>query len=125
MIEIKTENIDDIEYLSDPSILIDTDITMIKGVQLRNFNVYKAIQEVENYYQVNTPTAFEDPDYRQKQGFMLGLLTAYELNIDYIEDVIEVSTIKGTKIMRIQKPLKPDSYYDDIKDIRETINNIF
>lgn len=125
MIEIKAENIDGIEYLPDPSILIDTDITMTKGVQLRNFNVYKAIQEVENYYQVNTPTPFGDPDYRQKQGFMLGLLTAYGLNIDYIEDIIEVSTIKGTKIMRIQKPLKPDSYYDDIKDIRETINNIF
>lgn len=125
MIEIKTENIDGIEQLPDPSILIDTDITLLTGAKLRNFNVYKAIQEVYNYYQWNSPTAFGDPEYKLKQGFMLGVLTAYELNFDKVDDIIEISTRNGTMIMRIHEPTKPDSYYDQLKDIKETIDAIF
>lgn len=85
--------------------------------------LYKAIEQRENYYQLNSPTAFGDPQYRYYCGVVVGFLQGMEL-----EEIIENEkiVIKGNnrKIMVIDKVNRPKSYHDSLKEINDTLNEL-
>ena len=92
--------------------------------QRRDYLVYSAIAKRENYYQYNDPTAFGNPDYERLDGTVYGLMLGFDLDISTVDGYIIVR--KGSKtIMMIQKPDKPDWYYDKKKDAIETWNKVF
>ena len=85
--------------------------------------LYKAIEQRENYYQLNSPTAFGDPQYRYYCGVVVGFLQGMEL-----EEIVENEkiVIKGNnrKIMVIDKVNRPKSYHDSLKEINDTLNEL-
>lgn len=85
--------------------------------------LYKAIEQRENYYQLNSPTAFGDPQYRYYCGVVVGFLQGMELE-EIVED--EKIVIKGSnrKIMIIDKVKRPKSYHDSLKEINDTLNEL-
>lgn len=85
--------------------------------------LYKAIEQRENYYQLNSPTAFGDPQYRYYCGIVVGFLQGMELE-EIVED--EKIVIKGSnrKIMIIDKVKRPKSYHDSLKEINDTLNEL-
>lgn len=119
----------DIELLPD---IVDTPIwnehdifnnsKVSKRVQLLAA-LYKAIEQRENYYQLNSPTAFGDPQYRYYCGVVVGFLQGMELE-ETVED--EKIVIKGSnrKIMIIDKVKRPKSYHDSLKEINDTLNEL-
>lgn len=85
--------------------------------------LYKAIEQRENYYQLNLPTAFGDPQYRYYCGVVVGFLQGMELE-ETVED--EKIVIKGSnrKIMIIDKVKRPKSYHDSLKEINDMLNEL-
>lgn len=86
--------------------------------------VYNAICDVENYWINNKPTAFGNPDYSRKHGKMVGLIGG--LHWDYSEetiDGIEFIVIRSgkRKIMTIQRPKKPEHYWDAKRENQKTL----
>lgn len=84
--------------------------------------VYQAVEKVENYYQFNSPTAFGNPDHRYEEGLLVGLLQGigWTLNDDKKG---WVNIYAGRElVLRVQKPKKPDSYKEELKDLRETLS---
>lgn len=85
--------------------------------------LYKAIEQRENYYQLNSPTAFGNPQYRYYCGVVVGFLQGMEL-----EEIVENEkiVIKGNnrKIMVIDKVNRPKSYHDSLKEINDTLNEL-
>lgn len=85
--------------------------------------LYKAIEQRENYYQLNSPTAFGDPQYRYYCGVVVGFLQGMEL-----EEIVENEkiVIKGNnrKIMVIDKVNRPKSYHNFLKEINDTLNEL-
>ena len=85
--------------------------------------LYKAIEQRENYYQLNSPTTFGDPQYRYYCGVVVGFLQGMEL-----EEIVENEkiVIKGNnrKIMVIDKVNRPKSYHDSLKEINDTLNEL-
>ena len=119
----------DIELLPD---IVDTPIwnehdmfnnsKVSKRVQLLAA-LYKAIEQRENYYQLNSPTAFGDPQYRYYCGVVVGFLQGMELE-EIVED--EKIIIKGSnrKIMIIDKIKRPKSYHDAVRENSETLREL-
>lgn len=127
MIYIKVRNINGIELLPLPEetpFWNGSDFEMTKK-ERRNYDVYDAIRNVENYYQVNSPTAFGDPDYSRVSGYLNGLLRGYGLDMQRTDDKIIIRTsYSGTKLMIIERPHKPDSYHKDKNEIRKLMDDI-
>ena len=82
--------------------------------------LYRAIEQRENYYQLNTPTAFGDPQYTLRCGVVIGILQGSEL-----EEVVENEKIvikrNNRKILIVDKVKRPQAYYDTVRENRETL----
>lgn len=114
--------------------LFTGEIADFQGTKLRNYLVYKAIAERENYYQENTPPAFGDPKYARLDGYMFGLVQGYGLHFTEDSNYIRIFKPKRkrkdtfielyTLIMTIRKPKKPESYYKDKTEIKDAWNSL-
>lgn len=102
----------------------DMDLTVMSSKELRNYNIYSAIRDVENYYQFHTPTAFGNPDYARAHGYLNGLLQGYGLDKQIIGDKIIIKTQKGVKLMVIERPQKPDAYFKEKEEISKLMGDI-
>lgn len=90
----------------------------------KQYALAKCVADVLNYYQENTPDAFGNAPYARLDGFMFGYITGngYELK----QEKEHWDIIKGKKIiMRVEVPKKPQSYYEAVKDNRETYRKVF
>lgn len=87
--------------------------------------LYDAICKRENHYQENTPPAFGDPEYRYYEGVVHGILLAMHAEESLTDEKIVIrSAQSGRKILVVDKVKRPQSYYDSVKDNRETLRAI-
>lgn len=107
------------EYL-DPVELIDE----INDSDFKMFSLGKPICDVLNYYQENSPDAFGNAPYARLEGYMFGYLHGSKMELEQGEDLWIVRKGKR-KILAIEVPKKPQSYYDDLRDNAETRRKVF
>ena len=110
---------DGYEYL-DPTELIDE----INDPDFKMFSLGKPICDVLNYYQENSPDAFGNAPYARLEGYMNGYLCGREMELEKGEDLWIIRKGKR-KILAVEVPEKPQSYYDDLKDNAETRKRVF
>lgn len=125
MINIKCEQIDGIDCLPLPeSVGLGYAEQGVTKSGTRNYWVYKAISECENYYQFNDATAFGNPEYNRLEGVVYGMLVGFDLYIDTDTDYIKVYS--GSRcIMQIQRPTRPASYFENKKETVELFYQFF
>lgn len=85
--------------------------------QERRMVVYKALSEMLNYYQLNSPTAYGNPEYSRLSGYLDGLLYAYQLDLGFVDGVACIQTRKGTVLLKCDVPRKPKTYFEEMKEI--------
>lgn len=115
----KTVLEDGYEYL-DPTELIDE----INDPSFKFYSLAKPICDVLNYYQENSPDAFGNAPYQRLRGYMSGYFHGSKMELEEGEDLWIVRRGKR-KILGVEVPKKPQSYYDDLRDNAETIRNVF
>ena len=110
---------DGCEYL-DPTELIDE----INDPNFKMFSLGKPICDVLNYYQENSPDAFGNAPYARLEGFLSGYICGGKMELEKNEELWIVRKGKR-KILGVEVPKKPQSYYDDLKDNAETRRKVF
>lgn len=85
--------------------------------------LYIALSKRENYYQLYSPTAFGNTEYARLDGFVCGILQA--TGWEEIQDESSIIIKRNNrKILILQKLSKPQSYYEDKKEIAKILNEI-
>ena len=110
---------DGYEFL-DPTELIDE----INDSDFKMFSLGKPICDVLNYYQENSPDAFGNAPYARLEGFLSGYLCGAKMELDKDKDLWVVRKGKR-KVLAVEVPKKPQSYYDDLKDNAKTLREVF
>lgn len=110
---------DGIEYL-DSTELIDE----INDRDFKMYSLGKPICDVLNYFQENSPDAFGNAPYARLEGYMYGYIHGSKMELERGEDLWIVRKGKR-KILAVEVPKKPQSYYDDLKDNAETRRSVF
>lgn len=83
------------------------------------FMLAKACADVLNYYNENSPDAFGNAPFARKDGFLYGYLLGAGLELVDKKTVWDI--YKGKRIfLRVEVPKLRDSYYDEVKENRET-----
>lgn len=85
--------------------------------------LYIALSKRENYYQLHSPTAFGNTEYARLDGFVCGILQATGWEEIQDESYIIIKR-NNRKILILQKLSKPQSYYEDKKEIAKILNEI-
>lgn len=85
--------------------------------------LYKAIEQRENYYQLNSPTAFGDPQYRYYFGLVVGILQGSEMEEVSIDNLIVIKR-NNKRILVIDKIKRSQEYYDSVKEINDTLHEL-
>ena len=85
--------------------------------------LYIALSKRENYYQLFSPTAFGNTEYARLDGFVCGILQATGWEEIQDESYIIIKR-NNRKILILQKLSKPQSYYEDKKEIAKILNEI-
>lgn len=82
--------------------------------------LYSAISQRENYFQLNSPTAFGNPDYNYYCGVVAGILQAS--GYEEVRDDNQIVIKKGSrKVLIIDKVKRPQSYYNNCKENKEML----
>ncbi len=100
---------------------------LIDEINDRDFKMYslgKPICDVLNYFQENSPDAFGNAPYVRLEGYMYGYIHGAKMELEKGEDLWIVRKGKR-KILAVEVPKKPQSYYDDLKDNAKTIRQVF
>lgn len=85
--------------------------------------LYIALSKRENYYLLYSPTAFGNTEYARLDGFVCGILQA--TGWEEIQDESSIIIKRNNrKILILQKLSKPQSYYEDKKEIAKILNEI-
>ena len=85
--------------------------------------LYIALSKRENYYKLFSPTAFWNTEYARLDGFVCGILQATGWEEIQDESYIIIKR-NNRKILILQKLSKPQSYYEDKKEIAKILNEI-
>lgn len=118
---------DSVELLPDitnTSIWVDYDETECSELTKCIAMLYTAIAQRENYYQLNTPTAFGNPQYNYYCGVVNGILQARGMEEITSDGVIIIKKNNRKKLI-IDKIKRPESYFDSVKDNNDTLRNLF
>ena len=100
---------------------------LIDEMNDRDFKMYslgKPICDVLNYFQENSPDAFGNAPYARLEGYMYGYIHGRNMELEQGEDLWIVRKGKH-KILAVEVPKKPQSYYDDLKDVTKTLRDVF
>ena len=129
--EIKKIVLDGIEFLPDITdtplwAMLDPDRNMQSKKPDRQLaGLYAALRQRENYYQENTPTAFGDPQYSLYCGVVKGFLMAMEAEENDVAGQIVIRNSRnGKKLLVIDKPTRPASYFEDLRSNRELLREL-
>lgn len=85
--------------------------------------LYKALEQRENYYQLNSPTAFGDPQYRYYCGLVKGILQGVELE-EIVEDGKIIIKRNNKEILIVDKIKRSQTYYDSVKENNEVLREL-
>ena len=110
---------DGYEYL-DPTELIDE----INDSHFEMFSLGKPICDVLNYFQENSPDAFGNAPYQRLCGYMDGYIHGRKMELERGEGLWIVRKGKR-KILAVEVPQKPQSYYEALKDNAKTLREVF
>lgn len=73
--------------------------------------LYDALSKRENYFQLNKPTAFGNPDMAYYRGLVAGILRGAGME-EVIEDEQIIIKKGNRKVLVVDKVNRPHSYYD-------------
>ena len=105
----------------DPAEVID-ETNLAKNDKM--FVLAKSCADVLNYWLENSPDAFGDAPYARLHGFLYGYLAGAGMELEKSKEVWTIR--KGKRVvLRVEVPKKPDSYYEDMKDVAETRRALF
>lgn len=110
---------DGYEYLDSAELIDETN-----DPDFKLFSLGKPICDVLNYFQENSPDAFGNAPYKALYGYMMGYIHGKNMELEQGDNWWIVRKGKR-KILAVEVPKKPQSYYDDLKDIAKTIQNVF
>lgn len=91
---------------------------------MRILAVYTAVHKMYNYYQINTPTAFGNPEYDYLRGYLVGLLCGLQYDIEEKDDKVIITNKHNKKLLIVEIPIKKNRYFEEIKDINKTLRNL-
>ncbi len=115
----------EVEYLPDVAeteFFCEAEIERSRSLRLL-CALYKAVEERENYYQVNTPTAFGDPEYKLAYGIAHGIMIGAE--IEERERDGKLFYYKGKKlILVVEKPKLHISHFEAIEENKRLLQAI-
>lgn len=77
------------------------------------------------YWELNSPTVNGNPDYERLISFIQGFLTAKNWDMKEEPAKITIKNKRNQILIEMTKRPIPQSYYDKIKDINNTIINLF
>lgn len=87
--------------------------------------LYDAIAKRENHYQVNTPPAYGDPEYRYRCGKVEGFLLAMDAYEEEVQGKIVIRKEKGhRKILVVDKVKRPQSYFEARRENSEVLRSL-
>ena len=85
--------------------------------------LYNAIQKMENYWYLNTPTAFGNPEQSMNIGFVKGMIAG--LGWDYFEANNKIVVKSGKRtILIVQKPKKSKVYFEISRENTDLMRNL-
>lgn len=85
--------------------------------------LYNAIQKMENYWYLNTPTAFGNPEQSMNVGFVKGMIAG--LGWNYTEKGNQIVIKSGSRmVMKIQKPKKSKTYFEASRANAELMSSL-
>lgn len=129
--EIKKVVFDGIELLPDITetpfwAMADIDRALdYKKSERQLAGLYMAICKRENYFQINSPTAFGNPDYSFLSGVVSGFLQAMDAEEILVDDQIVICKTKtGRKMLILDKLTKPKGYYESLRDNRMALSEM-
>ena len=106
------------EYLPDfteTKLWAESDEFSLTKHQENTIMLYNSITKVENYWYLNKPTAFGNPDYSMYVGMVNGMIAGLGWDYQERDGWIIIKNGKRT-IMKIQKPKKTKAYWDAARD---------
>ncbi len=125
MLDIKVDKDGEIEFLPYPEILgYGLAEFGLSPTEERNYRIYKAIADRENYYQYNDPTAFGNPQFARLDGILYGMAIGYGVDIVEFTNEIRVYTQGHKLIIRVQRPKRTPWYKEKKKEAIETWKQI-
>ena len=89
----------------------------------RLYWLYIALSKRENYYELNSPTAFGDPEYTRYVGMVTGILMVTGWEEIVTKDQIIIKN-KRRKILVVDRIKRSDSYYKEKAEINELLRNL-
>lgn len=85
--------------------------------------LYVALLKRENYYEINSPTAFGDPKYTRYVGMITGILMVTGWEEILTEDQIIIKN-KRRKILVVDRIKRSDSFYKEKAEINELLRDL-
>ena len=85
--------------------------------------LYDAITKEQNYWYLNKPTAFGNPDYSMYQGIVRGMIAGMGFDYQEKDGWLIIKSGKRT-IMKVQKPKKSKAYWDAKRDSAEVLREL-
>lgn len=85
--------------------------------------LYLALSKRESYYELNSPTAFGDPEYARYVGMVTGILMVTGWEEVATEDQIIIKN-KKRKILVADRIKRSDSFYKEKAEINELLRDL-
>lgn len=85
--------------------------------------LYVALLKRENNYEINSPTAFGDPEYTRYVGMITGILMVTGWEEILTEDQIIIKN-KRRKILVVDRIKRSDSFYKEKAEINELLRDL-
>jgi len=98
----------------------DQDVT---ATEIQLAKLYQAIADRENYYQLNTPAAFGNPEYTLLVGIVRGFLMALEAEETIRESTIIISK-NSRKLLEIDSIHRHKWYYESVRNNLELLTKL-
>lgn len=87
--------------------------------------LWNKLVDYATYWELNSPTVNGNPDYERLSSFIQGFLVAKNWNMKEEPTKITIKNKRNQILIEMTKRTIPQSYYDGIKDINNTITNLF
>lgn len=86
--------------------------------------LWNKLVDYASYWELNSPTVNGNPDYERLSSFIQGYLVAKNWDMEEEPTKIIIRNKRNQFLIKMTKHPLPQSYYDTIKDINKTINNL-
>ena len=85
--------------------------------------LYIALSKRENYYELNSPTVFGDPEYTRYVGMVTGILVVTGWEEIITEDQVIIKN-KGRKILVVDRIKRSENFYKEKAEINKLLREL-